>query len=255
MTPPPSAPPAGSTCSPPIPTRAGRSTASCSAGRPRSRTPSSAATSTSQGRRPGRGRHAQRRVVGHARRVVGVPRDATTRRRRSTPRPRTAAQVIVPAMAVDGSRHDGRRDRPRRRARSACGSPALHKGFGIFGEPGTPAWFELHTRDYDASVAFYRDVFKWDTHTMSDTPEFRYTTLGEGDGQLAGIMDASAFLPEGVPRAWSIYFARRRHRQGARADRRARRHGRRARARTRRTDAWPRRPTPPARASSSWPAD
>ncbi len=28
-----------------------------------------------------------------------------------------------------------------------------------------PAWFELHTRAYDASVAFYRDVFGWDTHT------------------------------------------------------------------------------------------
>ncbi|TMK52071.1 MAG: VOC family protein, partial [Actinobacteria bacterium] len=35
---------------------------------------------------------------------------------------------------------------------------------------------------------------------------FRYTTLGEGESQLAGIMDASAFLPEGVPAHWSIYF-------------------------------------------------
>ena len=25
--------------------------------------------------------------------------------------------------------------------------PGLHKGFGIFGEPGTPSWFELHTRE------------------------------------------------------------------------------------------------------------
>jgi predicted enzyme related to lactoylglutathione lyase len=84
--------------------------------------------------------------------------------------------------------------------------PGLHKGFGVHAEPGTPAWFELHTRDYDASVAFYRAVFGWDTHAVSDTPEFRYTTLGEGDGQQAGIMDASAFLPDGVPAHWSIYF-------------------------------------------------
>ena len=41
---------------------------------------------------------------------------------------------------------------------------------------------------------------------MSDTSELRYTTLGEGEGQLAGIMDASAFMPEGVPAGWSIYF-------------------------------------------------
>jgi predicted enzyme related to lactoylglutathione lyase len=84
--------------------------------------------------------------------------------------------------------------------------PGLHKGFGILNEPGTPNWFELHTRDYDASVRFYQDVFQWDAHVMSDTPEFRYTTLGEGDGALAGIMDASAFLPDGVPANWQIYF-------------------------------------------------
>jgi predicted enzyme related to lactoylglutathione lyase len=84
--------------------------------------------------------------------------------------------------------------------------PGEFPGFGVLAEPGTPNWFELHTRDYDAAVDFYREVFGWDTHTMADTPEFRYTTLGEGDGQLAGIMDAAAFLPEGAPAQWSIYF-------------------------------------------------
>lgn len=84
--------------------------------------------------------------------------------------------------------------------------PGLHRGFGIYAESNAPAWFELHTREYDASVRFYREVFGWDTHAVSDTPEFRYTTLGEGDGQLAGIMDAAAFLPDGVPATWSIYF-------------------------------------------------
>jgi predicted enzyme related to lactoylglutathione lyase len=85
--------------------------------------------------------------------------------------------------------------------------PQLHKGFGVLAEPGAPGWFELHTRDYAATVDFYRTVFGWDTHTASDTPEFKYTTLGEGEGQLAGIMDASAFLPEGAPAQWSVYFA------------------------------------------------
>jgi predicted enzyme related to lactoylglutathione lyase len=83
--------------------------------------------------------------------------------------------------------------------------PGLHKGFGIYGETGTPSWFELHSRAYDASVQFYRDVFGWDTHAVSDAPEFRYTTLGEGDAQLAGIMDASEF-PADAPSGWSIYF-------------------------------------------------
>jgi predicted enzyme related to lactoylglutathione lyase len=84
--------------------------------------------------------------------------------------------------------------------------PGLHKGFGILAEPGAASWFELQTRAYEASVKFYRDVFKWDTHVASDSPEFRYTTLGEGDDQLAGIMDASSFPPAGAPASWSIYF-------------------------------------------------
>lgn len=84
--------------------------------------------------------------------------------------------------------------------------PGLHQGFGVFGESGTPSWFELHTRDYQAAVGFYRTVFRWDTHVVSDTPEFRYTTLRHGEGWLAGIMDASGFLPDGVPAHWSVYF-------------------------------------------------
>ena len=85
--------------------------------------------------------------------------------------------------------------------------PGTHKGMGVIAEPGAPAWFELHTRAYDASVQFYKDVFGWDAKTMSDTPEFRYTTLGEGDAALAGLMDSSNFLPEGVPAHWAVYLA------------------------------------------------
>ncbi len=84
--------------------------------------------------------------------------------------------------------------------------PETFGGIAVLGEPGAPSWFELHTRAYDPSVAFYRNVFRWDTHVVSDAPEFRYTTLGEGEGQLAGIMDASGFLPDGVPAHWSVYF-------------------------------------------------
>jgi predicted enzyme related to lactoylglutathione lyase len=84
--------------------------------------------------------------------------------------------------------------------------PGEHKGFGVLAEANAPAWFELHTRDYDASVAFYRTAFGWDAHTMSETEEFRYTTLGEGEAALAGIMDAAAILPEGTPAHWAVYF-------------------------------------------------
>jgi uncharacterized protein len=84
--------------------------------------------------------------------------------------------------------------------------PGLHPGFTTLGEPSTPSWFELHTRKYDDSIRFYRDVFKWDTHVAGDTPAFRYTTLGEGDGRLAGIMDVTGFAPDDTPAKWSIYF-------------------------------------------------
>ena len=70
-----------------------------------------------------------------------------------------------PGGAAIGAWQAARRERLRNPRRGRC----------------SPAWFELHTRDYDKSVAFYRDVFGWDAHTVGDTDEFRYTTLGEGE--------------------------------------------------------------------------
>jgi uncharacterized protein len=84
--------------------------------------------------------------------------------------------------------------------------PGAHKGFAVTAEAGAPSWFELYTRDYGTAVDFYRNVFRWTTEVASDTPEFRYTTLKHGDEMLAGIMDASGFLPEGVPAHWMVYF-------------------------------------------------
>lgn len=84
--------------------------------------------------------------------------------------------------------------------------PGEHRG-GVVGTGGTPCHFELHTRDYDKSVGFYRDVFGWDPQTAADEPGFRYAMLDVADGENAGIMDATAFLPEGVPAHWSVYFA------------------------------------------------
>jgi predicted enzyme related to lactoylglutathione lyase len=84
--------------------------------------------------------------------------------------------------------------------------PGEHRGFGFVGEPGAPSWFELHTRDYEKSLDFYRAAFGWNTGTESDSPEFRYSTVVVGEEQYAGVMDASGFLPEGVPAGWTVYF-------------------------------------------------
>ena len=84
--------------------------------------------------------------------------------------------------------------------------PNEFNGLEVYGEPGTPAWFELWTRDHAKAVAFYEKVFGWTLDAVGDSDEFRYSILVEGDEQLAGIMDASSFLPDGVPAHWSVYF-------------------------------------------------
>jgi predicted enzyme related to lactoylglutathione lyase len=115
------------------------------------------------------------------------------------------AQVVVEPMDVT---ENGRMAMVADPGGAAIGiwEPKEVKGFEIRGEAGSAAWFELHTRAYDDSVAFYRDAFGWDAHTAADEPGFRYTTHGEGENGLAGIYDASASLAEGAPAQWSVYF-------------------------------------------------
>jgi predicted enzyme related to lactoylglutathione lyase len=82
-----------------------------------------------------------------------------------------------------------------------------HRG-GLVAADGAPCHFELHARDYDRAVPFYKSVFGWTAEAVGDTPEFRYTVLADmPDGEGAGIADASQWLPEGVPSHWSVYFA------------------------------------------------
>ena len=51
-------------------------------------------------------------------------------------------------------------------------------------------------------------MFHWKVHAISDTDEFRYSVMlnPNGEGELAGIMDASSFLPEGTPDYWAVYW-------------------------------------------------
>src|SRR6202034_1558238 len=86
--------------------------------------------------------------------------------------------------------------------------PLTFPGFTVLGENGSPSWFELLTPDYSTAVEFYRSVFGWDTEVVSDSPELRYTTMRDPDGELplAGIMDASSVLPAGGPARWSVYW-------------------------------------------------
>jgi predicted enzyme related to lactoylglutathione lyase len=102
----------------------------------------------------------------------------------------TMAVYIDPAGAVIGTWEAG-----------------THLGIGTVAEPGTPSWFELHTKGHDAAVEFYRNVFGWTTTNVGDTDDFRYTIFdGPGEAQYAGVMDASSFLPEAAPSYWTVYI-------------------------------------------------
>ena len=89
-------------------------------------------------------------------------------------------------------------------------------GFTVLDEPGAPSWFELHTRDYPAALAFYRSVFRWDTTVVSDTDDFRYSivshpdvdphTEAAADSALAGVFDLGGSAPAGAASHWEVYW-------------------------------------------------
>jgi predicted enzyme related to lactoylglutathione lyase len=117
------------------------------------------------------------------------------------------AQILSPAMAVADLGTQAVLIDPTG-AQLGAWQPGTFPGFTVLGEHGAPSWFELHTRDHAAAVAFYRSVFHWEINSVADSDEFRYSTMREpgGDDELAGIMDAAAFLPTGVPSSWSVYW-------------------------------------------------
>ena len=79
-------------------------------------------------------------------------------------------------------------------------------GTSAFGPVGTPSYFELMTRDYARSVAFYTDVFGWQPEVAGDTDEFRLSVLKDSAGEtIAGIMDGSGFLPPDQGDLWQFY--------------------------------------------------
>jgi hypothetical protein len=117
------------------------------------------------------------------------------------------AEIVLPAMPVADLGIQTVMVDPTG-AQLGAWQPGTFPGFTVLEEHGTPSWFELHTRDHAGAVDFYRTVFHWDTNVAGDSDEFRYTTMRspEGDVELAGIMDSSSFLPDGVPAHWSIYW-------------------------------------------------
>lgn len=84
--------------------------------------------------------------------------------------------------------------------------PGTHPGFRTLAEAGAPSWFELHTADFPGALEFYRSVFGWNLVEVSDTPEFRYSIVQDGDDQLAGLMGDPTIGADGGPPHWAVYF-------------------------------------------------
>jgi predicted enzyme related to lactoylglutathione lyase len=84
--------------------------------------------------------------------------------------------------------------------------PIGHLGFQVVNEAGAPVYFSLMTREYHKALDFYREVFGWQTETVSDTDEFRYSTAVFGGDALLGVMDGARDLPEGVPSHWDFFL-------------------------------------------------
>jgi len=85
--------------------------------------------------------------------------------------------------------------------------PGTFPGFTVLDEPGSPSWFELFTSDYSCALDFYGSVFGLLADTVSDSDEFRYSTLRRPDGrqQLGGILDAKSIVPAGGS-YWTLYW-------------------------------------------------
>ena len=116
-------------------------------------------------------------------------------------------QVVVPPMPVDDLGAQAVLVDPTGAVIGAW-QPGTFPGFTTLEVAGTPSWFELFTRDHPAALAFYRGVFGWQFETVGDTDEFHYSVMKnpEGEGELAGVMDASAFLEAGAASHWSVYW-------------------------------------------------
>jgi predicted enzyme related to lactoylglutathione lyase len=85
--------------------------------------------------------------------------------------------------------------------------PGTFAGFSVLEEHGAPSWFELYTRDHARAVDFYQQAFSLNAVAMSESNDFRYSTFTDAEGALlAGVMDASSFLPEDVPAHWITYW-------------------------------------------------
>ncbi len=117
-------------------------------------------------------------------------------------------QVIAPAMTI---MDQGRMAVIADPSGAAVGvwQPMEHEGAELFNAPGSLTWNELQTRDLDAAMAFYAEVFGWlwepgpdAGYQMASTP-----VPGAEPRMNCGAMPMPPGVPEEAPSFWAVYFA------------------------------------------------
>lgn len=85
--------------------------------------------------------------------------------------------------------------------------PNEHIGAGLANEPNTWSWSELMTRDLDAALPFYSDVFGWEFDAMDMGGGVMYHVIRGGEyGGYGGAMTMPAQVPAQAPNHWAVYF-------------------------------------------------
>lgn len=86
--------------------------------------------------------------------------------------------------------------------------PRGMRGADVFNVPGAMTWNELQTRDLDAALPFYEQVFGW-FWEPGPAPGYRVANLPAKPGtdkSNAGAMPMPPGVPPGAANAWYVYF-------------------------------------------------
>jgi uncharacterized protein len=81
-----------------------------------------------------------------------------------------------------------------------------HTGVQLANEPGSLAWNENMSADYEANKEFYRSVFGYHFGDIG-ADGASYSTLDIDGRPVGGIGEIGSGQPAGTPATWSTYFA------------------------------------------------
>lgn len=113
--------------------------------------------------------------------------------------------VMLPPMEVMAAGHMAIFADPTGAAISVW-QPGEHTGAQVVNEYNTYSWNELMTRDVDAALSFYAEVFGWTYDAMDMGPMGTYHLIRGGEEGIGGIMAMPPMFPEQVPNHWGVYF-------------------------------------------------